>query len=106
MELLDVHTQLQVLGLGSYEAEHRFCYPRRWKFDFAWPQLKIALEIEGGTWGKAPSRHTTGAGFQGDCEKYNEGTLLGWAIYRVTTKQVNNGYMASLLQRVFAARSK
>lgn len=38
---------------GRYEPEfvreHRFHPTRRWRFDFAWPDEKVALEVEGGT---------------------------------------------------------
>lgn len=64
---------------------------RQWqsKFDFAWPGHKIAVEVEGGTWGRG--RHTSGAGFERDCVKYNRAHLLGWTVYRVTSSMVKDG---------------
>ena len=55
---------------------------RKWRFDFAIPAYKIAIEVEGGVW--TGGRHTRPHGFLGDIEKYNAGTLLGWRIFRVT----------------------
>jgi very-short-patch-repair endonuclease len=61
-------------------AEYRFAPPRRWRFDYAFPEFKLAVEIEGGAW--IQGRHTRGKGFLADLEKYNAATLLGWAILR------------------------
>ena len=61
---------------------------RLWRFDFAWPDQKVALEIEGGAW--VSGRHTRGAGFENDCEKYAAALLLGWKVIRVPTRWVRN----------------
>jgi len=63
-------------------SEFQFHPTRKWRFDYAIPNLKIALEVEGGAW--TNGRHTRGGGFIADMEKYNTGTLLGWRIFRVT----------------------
>lgn len=63
-------------------AEHRFAPPRRWRFDYAWPEHRVALEVEGGVW--TGGRHTRGAGFLKDMEKYNEAARLGWRVLRCT----------------------
>ena len=60
--------------------EYRFC-ERRWRFDYAFPEYKIALEIEGGVW--INGRHTRGKGYINDCEKYNRATILGWKVLRI-----------------------
>ncbi|MGL5912790.1 MAG: hypothetical protein ACRCZB_01395 [Bacteroidales bacterium] len=62
--------------------EHIFHPTRKWRFDYAIPELKIALEVEGGVW--TGGRHTRPQGFLGDIEKYNAGALLGWRIFRTT----------------------
>lgn len=77
--------------------EHRFAPPRRWKFDYAWPAARIALEIEGGTW--TEGRHVRGRGYEGDCEKYNEAALLGWCVLRVTSAMLRDGRALALLER-------
>lgn len=96
---LDTH--LRVAGLPAWETEFIFHPVRRWRFDFCWPALLVAVEIEGGTWTKG--RHTRGAGFAGDCLKYNEAALLGWLVLRFTAEQVRDGtaleYISAALRR-------
>lgn len=62
---------------------------RDWRFDFAYLEKKIAIEVEGGTF--SGGRHTRGAGFEMDCRKYNEAMLLGWHIIRVTGRHIAEG---------------
>lgn len=71
--------------------EHRFHKIRYWRFDFAWPEFKVAVEIEGGVWVKG--RHNRGAGFIEDCHKYNEAARMGWTVLRFPTQEVENGTM-------------
>ena len=80
--------QLRCLGLPVGESEYKFHPDRRWRFDIAWPDKMIAVEIEGG---KYISRHRTMAGFEKDCEKYNTATDMGWQVYRYTTDMVKDG---------------
>lgn len=71
------------------EREYKFHDVRRWRFDFAFPELKLAVEVEGGTY--TNGRHTRGSGYEKDLEKYNEAAKLGWKVLRYTTGQVTNG---------------
>lgn len=62
------------------EREYRFAPPRKWRFDFAWPALRVAVELEGGVW--TGGRHATGAGLIADMDKYNAAASLGWRVLR------------------------
>lgn len=87
-------------GLPAAHAEFRFAPPRQWKFDFAWPDRRLALEAEGGTF--MNGRHNRGAGFETDCEKYAIALLLGWRVLRFTSKQIASGWAFEVLQAVLA----
>lgn len=73
-------------GLPEPVQEYRFHPVRRWRFDYAWPDLLVALEVEGGVW--TGGRHTRGSGFKGDMEKYNTATVLGWRVLRCVPSDV------------------
>jgi very-short-patch-repair endonuclease len=60
--------------------EFRFCPDRKWRFDFAYPERKIAIEVEGGIW--IVGRHSRGKGMLADMEKYNWAVVNGWKILR------------------------
>lgn len=87
---------IAALRLPPPEREYRFDPDRRWRFDFAWPEHRVAFEIEGGTW--TGGRHTRGAGFSADCEKYNAAALQGWRVFRVTTDMVRDGRASKLAE--------
>lgn len=78
-------------------AEHRFALPRRWRFDWAWPDQHVALEIEGGIWLKGGGRHNRGAGFLNDLCKYNRATALGWRVFRCTPQTLCSSVTLDLL---------
>jgi len=95
---------MKSMGIPKPVAEYRFAPPRRWRFDFAWPDIepKLALEIEGAVW--TNGRHTRGSGFVKDMEKYNTATIRGWLILRVTPQEVNSGEAARLIRSCFSER--
>lgn len=81
--------------------EYRFAPDRRWRFDFAWPApIMLAVEVEGGVW--SGGRHTRGAGYTADMEKYNRASVLGWRVLRFTTEQVKRGEAVAALRGALA----
>ncbi|MBQ7017657.1 MAG: hypothetical protein IJN06_01450 [Bacteroidales bacterium] len=81
--LRDVFTVICKTDLKEVcEKEFKFHPVRKWRFDYAFPEHKIALEVEGGVW--TGGRHTSSVGFLNDMEKYNTATLMGWRVFRTT----------------------
>lgn len=74
--------------------EYEFHPTRGWRFDFAWPNLKIAVEVEGEV-------HRIKNRFDGDLEKYAAALLMGWRVLRVGSAQVRSAvaiqWIANLL---------
>ncbi len=66
--------------------EYTFHPTRKWRFDFAWPDRKLALEAEGGVF--INGGHSRGAAYTKDTEKYNQAIVLGWKVLRYTVKNV------------------
>src|SRR5690606_23813772 len=70
-------------GTGDVpESEFEFFPDRKFRFDFAWPEYLVAVELQGATWVK--SGHTSGRGVQRDCEKANLAVLQGWRVLHFT----------------------
>jgi hypothetical protein len=103
-EAVELHMMqhLQAARLtDGIQREHRFDPARRWRFDFAWPARMVALEVEGGAW--SGGRHTRGAGFTADIEKYNRAAVLGWTVIRATSAHVRSGKALSDVQQMLEA---
>ena len=86
MHLLD---ELKAAGLPLPEKEYKFALSigRLWRFDYAWPEHKLALEVEGGV--HMNGRHVRGSGFIEDMHKYNCAAIMGWFVVRVIPAQMN-----------------
>ena len=70
------------------EREYRFHPTRRWRFDFAWPELKVAVEIDGGTW--MGGRHSRGGGQAKSHDKQNAAVCRGWKVLRFTNQHLRD----------------
>lgn len=80
---------LRVSRLPPAHAEYRFDTERKWRFDFAWPDVKVAVEIQGGTWNGG--KHGRGSGIEKDAEKLSAAAIAGWRVLIVTGNQVRSG---------------
>ena len=80
-------------------SEHRFAKPRRFRFDFAHLESKVAIELQGGIF-NLNTRHINGAALVKEHEKLNLAASLGWRLFYVSTKTVND---ISLYQQIAEA---
>jgi len=90
------HKQLKDGQLPEAQPEFLFAEGRKFRFDFAWPEKMLAVEIEGGTYTRG--RHQRPAGFADDCRKYNHAALLGWRVLRFTGDLVRSGEGVDLVR--------
>ena len=81
--------QIQFEELPVPHREYVFHPTRKWRFDFCWPDRKLAVELEGGIF--IAGRHNRPISMEGDMEKYNAATLLGWRVGRFSRRMVENG---------------
>lgn len=96
-QIRDVFTVICKTDLGvECVKEYKFHPERKWRFDYAVPEHKIALEVEGGVW--TSGRHTRPQGFLGDIEKYNTATLMGWRVFRTTPTELYRTATINLLK--------
>jgi len=80
----------------SVVREYEFHPKRKWRFDYALPRERIALEVEGGVW--QYGRHNRAAGFLGDMDKYNAAAVLGWRVIRITPKNLRTSATINMLR--------
>ena len=89
----------QELGL-IVVPELKFHHERKWRFDYAIPDHKIAIEVEGGIWMKGGGAHSRPKNILRDMAKYNEATALGWRLIRVTPQQLNKRYTINQIKKL------
>jgi very-short-patch-repair endonuclease len=79
--------------LPEPEREYRFHPVRRFRWDFAWPKRKVAVEIQGGTWMRTKMGRSGGhahpSRLEKDAEKYNLGQQEGWSVYLITGQMLD-----------------
>ena len=75
------------MGMMGCVKEHRFHPTRRWRIDFAFLDIKLACEIEGGVFNYG--RHIRPTGFLKDMEKYSALTEMGWRLLRYEPKHID-----------------
>lgn len=95
----------KILKGPELTTEYRFHAKRRWTFDFAFPEKKIAMEVEGGTFSRG--RHVRGVGYANDCIKYNAATVLGWQVYRFTSDMLKKdpyGHLKPIIELINSTR--
>lgn len=73
-------------GVPAPVKEHQFHPKRKWRFDFAWPERMVAVEIDGGQWKKGGGRHNRDS----DREKLNAAAALGWRVLRYSGTMLND----------------
>jgi very-short-patch-repair endonuclease len=71
-------TERKALGLAKVR--------RAYVADFAWPEARVVVEIQGGTWVK--SGHSTGTGIQRDAIKALTAAAGGWVVVGLTADMI------------------
>lgn len=85
--MIDIFVKFAESQLGVAPVkEYQFHPLRKWRFDYAFPGAKVALEVEGGV--HTAGRHIRPRGFLNDMEKYNAAATLGWLVLRTTPDQL------------------
>lgn len=98
-----VITYFGIFDIPAPEVEFAFAKEqgRKWRFDFAWPKQKVALEVDGGIW--IGGGHNRGAQIKKTWEKENSANLMGWHIYKCEPKDICKTQTAKLLQQALSS---
>jgi hypothetical protein len=103
-------------GYPVPDAEVRVTPDRKFAFDFAWPDLMIALEVDGGLYGMGKpcpmckQRKVAGHGSiqrkLTDIEKFNLAALQGWRVVHVTPDMVKKGTACDVIDAIFKGETE
>ena len=86
-------------GLTEPVAEFKFMPERKFRFDFAWPTQKVALECQGGIFARIPGGHNRGAQIRKEHEKRNLAAAAGWRILYCETETICTMETVELIRR-------
>lgn len=92
----DFLAHLTALRVPAPTPEFLFHPSRKWRLDYAWPDAKLGLEVEGGVW--TGGKHGRGSGIVKDMEKANGLALCGWRLLRVTPSALPTHATAQLVR--------
>lgn len=90
------YLELLTPDLPKPERQFKFHPTRQWQCDFAWPESKVVVEIEGGVY--TQGRHVRPSGFIKDIQKYNALMLAGYRLLRFTPDMISDDPMSVLDQ--------
>lgn len=80
---------------SDLQTEYRFHPTRRWRFDVAFPSLRVAVECDGHGFG-----HQSIGGRKADHEKANAAAESGWIILRYTPSELTRTKAQETIEQV------
>ena len=98
LEELFAH-QLAAPGLTGYLRAYPAVQRRKFRWDFCWEKenVRLLVEINGGTFTKGG--HSTGTGIRRDYEKNNLAQLAGWRCLMFDGKMVRSGEAVEMVRK-------
>lgn len=72
---------------------------RKFRCDFAWPDLRLIVEVDGEV-------HRIAERFHADIEKHALLVLAGWTVLRVGGREVRSGLAIEWVRQIIAYREK
>lgn len=87
--------QIAEAGLPAPVRELRWLPGRRYRADFAWPDRRLLVEVEGMV-------HRIEGRWRADVVKNNAAVLSGWRMLRVTGRMIRSGDAVSLIRAALA----
>ena len=93
--------QIRALDLPEPVREYPAVKGRKFRFDFAWLEHGLLVEVNGGTYTKGA--HSTGKGIARDYEKNNLAQLAGWRCLAFDGKSVKDGTAVEVIRQALEA---
>ena len=84
--------------------EFRFHAVRKFRLDWAWPEHRVGLEVDGGVW--TGGAHGRGTGIVRDQEKTNLAAGEGWRILRCTPAKLATVETVEHIERALQWRTE
>lgn len=92
-------TALKQLGLPEPVAEYCHIPKRKFRLDFAYPDIKMGLEIDGGIYNR--KAHGSITGILRDIEKSNLGLVEGWSVLRIPNDKILDSKYLKMIEKLY-----
>jgi len=93
-------------GLPEGVSQQRIVPGRRWKFDRVYPDHKLAIEVQGGTFSPTQQGHNRGSKIENDCRKTCAAVVLGWRVLPVTRTMISEGLAVELIAQALGLEAR
>lgn len=80
--------------------EFYFSVEKMYRLDYAFPDAKFGIEVNGGIWARGKSGHSSGTGIKRDMDKANLLTCLGWRFISVTPSDLYKESTISMIKKI------
>lgn len=90
--------QIKAAGLPDPVRQHFYAPPRKLRADFAWPERRLLVEVQGGVFNR--KAHGSITGVLADIDRLNAATIAGWHMLRFVPDQVKNGSALAVIESV------
>lgn len=87
--------------LPAFIQNYVFMKERKFELDFAWPEYRVGVEIQGGVFNSKTGAHGSPLKILRDMEKSNLLVLCGWKVLRYTPQDVSCGIAVAALKQLF-----
>ena len=91
--------QIKAAGLPEPVRQYHYAPPRKLRADFAWPDVRLLVEVQGGLFSRRKGAHGSIGGVLADIDRLNEATLAGFRLLRASTDMVKDGRALALIER-------
>lgn len=86
-ELFSYYLRILAPDLPVPEREYSFARPRRWRFDYFWPDRNVAVEVDGNAWStRGGGRH----GQDSDRWKMSHAAAMGIRVFRFSPQMLED----------------
>ena len=96
--------RIMLRNLPEPQRQYRFHPVRRWQLDFAWPDKKVACEVQGGIWMQTRTGRGKGHAHpkrvEEDCEKFCHLAMAGWLVLPVIPRWIRDWTAIEWLESV------
>ena len=88
---LELLSHVRAVGLPEPVREYKAIPGRKFRFDFAWVEQKLLVEVQGAIWKGGEGGHSSGVGIMRDHEKNNLAVINGYRVLYVNGNTIRSG---------------